>query len=433
MDEVQGRVTRFRAPGGAPDSRNADEPDEPGYRDRPMPLAASILWTPVSGAAQDLPTIPIFLTQRALAAVLDHGAAGSGTCFGLLTGDLFRSPDTGAPFVVVESTIRLPGPAGDDAKAVLLQGWVVAQDVLRKTGDQLVGWYRVGESSALGLSRAQVEAHAALFPQPWQIVVSLASGAAPAGGVYRPSAGNGSGLERLAFYEVLDPTAPTEGVRRTRVQWTNYRTEETVSAAAPGPAVVGPSAEAPAPVPAAGPPAVHQPRPVSTVAHPRTPPLVFLPEERDAGRIARPARGALLHALWERRTLRIAAWTAVGLAAIIGAARLFRRSPPAPAPVPGAPAVVAPPLERLDRAADTLSLALAAFDLRARLFGSRQMQCPELARGLVLVEERWTSYNAVRKEGGLALDSTRTARDQALYADADAVERRFEQSRCPRP
>src|SRR2546425_12039492 len=28
------------------------------------------------------------------------------------------------------------------------------------------------------------------------------------------------------------------------------------------------------------------------------------------------------------------------------------------------------------------SLAIAAFDLRAQLFASRQMQCPELARGL---------------------------------------------------
>jgi len=87
----------------------------------------------------------------------------------------------------------------------------------------------------------------------------------------------------------------------------------------------------------------------------------------------------------------------------------------------------------VDRAADTLSLAIAAFDLRAQLFASRQMQCSELARGLVLVEERWTSYNGVRKNSGAVLDSARTARDRALYADADGVERRFERSGCPRP
>jgi hypothetical protein len=87
----------------------------------------------------------------------------------------------------------------------------------------------------------------------------------------------------------------------------------------------------------------------------------------------------------------------------------------------------------LDRVADTLGLAIAAFDLRARLFASRQMQCPELARGLVLVEGRWTTYNVVRKETTVPLDSVRTARDRALYTDVDGVERRFERSACTRP
>jgi hypothetical protein len=61
------------------------------------------------------------------------------------------------------------------------------------------------------------------------------------------------------------------------------------------------------------------------------------------------------------------------------------------------------------------------------------MHCPELARGLVQVEERWTTYNSVGKESGVALDSARTARDRALYADVDGVEKRFERSACPRP
>ena len=61
------------------------------------------------------------------------------------------------------------------------------------------------------------------------------------------------------------------------------------------------------------------------------------------------------------------------------------------------------------------------------------MQCPELGRGLVLVEERWTTYNSVRKERGTPLDSARTARDRALYTDVDGVERRFERTACTRP
>ncbi len=95
--------------------------------------------------------------------------------------------------------------------------------------------------------------------------------------------------------------------------------------------------------------------------------------------------------------------------------------------------MAATPVERVDRAADTLALAIAAFDLRARLFAGRQMECPELARGLVLVEGRWTAYNSARKQSAAPLDSARTARDRALYTDVDGVERRFERSACTRP
>src|SRR2546426_8145503 len=62
------------------------------------------------------------------------------------------------------------------------------------------------------------------------------------------------------------------------------------------------------------------------------------------------------------------------------------------------PAIADPsPLGPLDRAADTLGLALAAFDVRGQLFERRQMGCAELARGLVEVEERWIGYNAARR------------------------------------
>ena len=119
--------------------------------------------------------------------------------------------------------------------------------------------------------------------------------------------------------------------------------------------------------------------------------------------------------------------------------RLYSAVDPPASPASLAPpagpltAAAATPLERLDRVADTLALAIAAFDLRAQLFASRQMQCPELGRGLVLVEERWTTYNSVRKERGTPLDSARTARDRALYTDVDGVERRFERTACTRP
>src|SRR5439155_1089704 len=157
---VQGRVVRFRVPGGP-------EPAEAGSDERPMPIAASILWKPIEGAAEpDAGLFPVFITQRALAAVHDHCAATTAACFGLLIGDVVDSPETGASHVVVESTIRLPASPDDDAKTVLVQGWVVAQDVLRKSGDLLVGWYRGGGGEAALCASASAGDSAASPPPP---------------------------------------------------------------------------------------------------------------------------------------------------------------------------------------------------------------------------------------------------------------------------
>src|SRR5713226_5787476 len=411
--EVQGRVARFRIPGGA-------EPTEAGSDERPMPIAASILWKPIESAAErDAGLFPVFITQHALAAVHDHCAATGAACFGLLTGDVVDSPETGAPYVVVESTIRLPGSLGDDAKTVLVQGWVVAQDVLRKSGDLLVGWYRGGGGEA-ALSPAEADAHRAFFVQPWQLAVVVGSGDTTVGAVLRRSATSGWAQECLPFYELVDPGSfRLDGSKPTRLRWDNYRTEET--ALVPPPALPLPAVSAvPAPIPGA------------RRATASLPPRVFLPDEFGADQ----DRGPFARGVPVARIARWAAYAGAGLLAIGGLFRLYAAfpSPAVTGPAPGAPAAVAAsPLARLDRAADTLGLAIAAFDLRAQLFASRQMHCPELARGLIQVEERWTTYNSVGKESGVALDSVRTARDRALYADVDGVEKRFERSACSRP
>src|SRR5437016_8561106 len=424
---VQGRVARFRVPGGAepaPAEGNR-QPDDPGYDGRPMPIAASILWKPIDGPPeQDAGLIPVFMTQRALAAVHDHCATTRETCFGLHTGNVYRAPETDLPYVIVESTIRLPGVIGDDAKAALMQGWVVAQDVVHRTGDQLVGWYRGRWSAETGLAPAEAETHTALFGQPWQLAVVVGAGDTTIGGVLRRSASPDWAKECLPFYELVEPASfRPDGSKPTRLRWDNYRTEET--------ALVPP---APLPVPAVSaapgsPPALRR-------ASASLQPWVFLPDQFGGGdegggrwpsaaRIGRLARGA--------------AYAAVAVLAVAVLVRLYSAvDPPASpaslaAPAGSLTAAAATPLERLDRVADTLALAIAAFDLRARLFASRQMRCPELGRGLVLVEERWTTYNSVRKESGTPLDSARTARDRALYTDVDGVERRFERTACTRP
>jgi len=446
VDGVRGRVARFRAPGVASSPAILQDLDESRPVDRPVPVAASILWQPIHTGASGAASSFIYITQRALAAVEEHCAAERTACSGLLTGELYRSPDTEEPYVVVESTIRLPTSPGDNAKASLVQGWVVAQSVLRATGEQLVGWYRgegntddtaegTGESGPVEvkLSIAEAEAHTALFPQPWQIAVKLGPGR---GGVFSPAAGGAWAHRCISFHEIVDPSAVgPDGSARTTLHWDNYRSDQAVVRADP----------APAPAPQASVVVAEKPAPLVGgvgAAEPITParrtqrqsPRVLLPDQ--FGESIGVERHKSSPASWGKRAALVGAYGVVGLLAITGLFRLYSAlaspSSPGSRPAPIEDPVVTPEA-RLDRAADTLGLAIAAFDLRARMFGSRQMECPELARGLVLVEERWTAYNAARKDAGTSLDSTRTARDRNLYADADGVERRFERSRCPRP
>jgi len=161
---------------------------------------------------------------------------------------------------------------------------------------------------------------------------------------------------------------------------------------------------------------------------------LLLPDEFPDEPDERPSPAASAR-LPRGRAARFAAYGVVGLLAVVGLVNMYdlaasRWSAPALA---STPAIADPsPLGPLDQAADTLGLALAAFDVRGQLFERRQMGCAELARGLVEVEERWIGYNAARKNA-FVLDSARAARDRSQYADVDAVERRFERAKCARP
>lgn len=97
------------------------------------------------------------------------------------------------------------------------------------------------------------------------------------------------------------------------------------------------------------------------------------------------------------------------------------------------PAFVPVDVAMLDRRADTLAAAIAAFTLRGRMYDSRRMGCDGLSRGLQQVEDAWLAYSLARKETIGAIDATQDQRDQTLYADVRAVELRFARSSCTRP
>jgi hypothetical protein len=111
--------------------------------------------------------------------------------------------------------------------------------------------------------------------------------------------------------------------------------------------------------------------------------------------------------------------------------------PPAPAPVDSAP--VRPPvpaadaLTPLDLLVDSLDAVIFQYLDRAAAFDAGQRDCQLLSAALVGVDRLWVAYNAQRRRLDAPLDSLRTLRDQAAYANVEAVDTHFGRSGCPRP
>ena len=407
MDGVRSSLSRFRVPDAVSPPGDGLAGSGTEYVDRPLPLASAILWTPIVDHPSAEDGHRIFITQAALASVHAHVAAKPrGTAsLGFLAGSLCLCPDSGAPYIVIESIIHLPWSiAGDHLKPALSQGWTVVQDEVHRNGGQLLGWYHTHHGVEPRPSPADVDAHLALFDQAWQVALVVTPGERPAGGLFRISGDGVRANEYLPFYELLDAgSVLPDGRKVTDLAWVNYRTSETIISS-------------------------------DRVSDPgfRLQPHLLFPDDIDED-VAAPAPPPTPPTGVER-TARVAGYSVAGVVAAAVLFNVYRAlaSSSAGAATSGQPVAVAAPRERVDRMADTVALAVGAFDLRARLFDGRKMACPDLARGLIDVEERWMSYNVARKNAA-ALDSARNARDRSLYSDVDAVERRFERSKCARP
>ncbi len=370
----------------APD-RVADATPPPGvsltatggaYGERPMPVGSAILWTSV-GLAGAMPAYPIFFTQRALDAVhaplagLPEGASS----LGFLIGGIYQTPDTRAPYIVIESTIHLPWSiGGDHLAAALRQGRVIAQEEVRRSGALLLGWYHSHVAPHARLSVSDVAAHGTAWSN-----------------------------EYLPFYELPDDDAQRPGGRPTsHLTWANYRTQgvELSTSLTAGVLDVGP-------------------------------PLLLFDDEGDdeAAALPAPLRRRSLPAP-VIKAVRFGALGLVAGASLFGAYRVFASGPDRGGAGTGDNVAVATP-ERLDRLADTVAFAVTAFEIRLRLFDGRKMLCSDLSQGLVALESRWMAHSAARRAVVATLDSARVARDRRLNADVGAVERSFARTGCPRP
>lgn len=411
MDAARSSTVRYRVPDAVPSPSVGSAEGGSDPLQQPMPLATAILWTPTVAQPPADPAYPIFITQRALAAVHDHVATGpqGSSSLGFLVGDVLRAPQGGKPYIVVESAIQVPWSiGGDHLKPALRQGRAIADEELRQRRGRLVGWYHSRDAADARLSSADADAHLACFDQPWHVALVVARGADLAGGVFRVGRDAAPSNAYLPFYELVDAESVLpDGRKVTDLAWTNYRTEADVLSSDRAP----------------------------QRDRLQTPHVLFPDEaEPEAELPAAPADRGLT---FKKPVVRVAGFAALGIVAAGALLGLYRAITVGPGSgtegmgaAPSPAAVVA--LERIDRLADTVAFAVGAFDLRVRLLESRKMTCGDVARGLVDLEERWTAYNAARQGAG-KLDAARTARDRALSADVDTAERRFERSSCPRP
>ncbi len=215
---------------------------KPAPRAEAMPLDRAILWNPsIPGAKQTEGTsrapYPIFFQQEAVIALQDHvKSSPTQAIFGFLVGDLYRDPENGVLYSVIDKTLKLSQTIyGDKTEVVVARLWDRMQEQLAKASGTLLGWYHSHPGQGGLLTSHDIETHQKFFTDPWHVAILVA---AEAGGVtgkfFRITQGNADWHKTpLAFYELLQPDSiKPDGKKRSYITWRNYK--------AYGPSLTGP-------------------------------------------------------------------------------------------------------------------------------------------------------------------------------------------------
>ncbi len=219
---------------------------------QPMPLDRAILWNPPAAPGTTAPgrpstrsPYPIFFQQEAVIALQDHlKSSPTQAIFGFLIGDVYRDPEAGVLYTVIDKTLKLSQPIyGDKTEVVVSRLWDRMQEQLKKASASLLGWYHSHPGQGGFLTAHDVETHGKFFTEPWHVAVLVA---AEAGGVtgrfFRASQSTDWHKLPVAFYELLQPDSiKPDGKKRSFITWRNYK--------AYGPTLTGPKPAKPAPPP----------------------------------------------------------------------------------------------------------------------------------------------------------------------------------------
>ena len=203
----------------------------PGPLRQPIPVGRSILWSPASAGPKRPGNIlfPVFLSQAALTAILEHLATphrpGQGI-LGFLLGDQCECPETGVSYLVIDVAVRLNQAIyGDRTRDVVTRLWDHIQQQLEQQRASLIGWYHTHAPLPLTLSGHDVETHEHYFAEPWQVALLLGTDPAePAASFFRAGTDEAWTGTSQPFYELLAPESiRPDGKKRSFVTWKNSR------------------------------------------------------------------------------------------------------------------------------------------------------------------------------------------------------------------
>ena len=216
-------------------------PSTPSPVPQSMPMDRAILWNPVKKEGAGRPSgrapYPVFFQQEAVVALQDHlKASPQQAIFGFLIGTLYRDPDAGVLYAVIDKTLRLNQAIyGEKTEVVVARLWDRMQEQLARASGRLLGWYHSHPGQGLSLTTHDVETHVKFFSEPWQVAVLVAAEAEGViGGFFRSGTNQAWAETPLAFYELLQPDSiRADGKKRSFITWKNYKAFNPVSPKAP--------------------------------------------------------------------------------------------------------------------------------------------------------------------------------------------------------
>src|SRR3989449_8989949 len=121
----------------------------PDPRSQPMPMDRAILWNPPAAPGPPAPgrpsgpsPYPVFFQQEAVIALQEHlKSSPTQAIFGFLIGDVYRDPETGVLYTVIDKTLKLSQAIyGDKTEVVVSRLWERMQEQLGKVSASLLGW-----------------------------------------------------------------------------------------------------------------------------------------------------------------------------------------------------------------------------------------------------------------------------------------------------